>query len=381
MLGDLADFIAIAEPRLPNRTALSSYLAEIDNARRYSNFGPLVQRFEQRLAERFGVQASHVVTTANATLGLMLALMAQEPSPGGLCLMPSYTFAASAHAALAVGLTPYFVDVANLSWALEPDAAHRALKSAPGPVAAVLAVAPFGAPIDYAGWETFKQETGLPVVIDGAAAFDTAAPGSVPVVFSFHASKALGIGEGGAVIARDTALVTKIRERSSFGFRNGREAYMPALNAKLSEYGAAVGLAALDAWPYVRIGLLSLARSYVAALSAVYGLAPMPGFGGFASATCSIRLGPDQPEAELVRIRLAKSSVEAKRWWGDGCHTQPAFLTCPRAELPVTETLARQVIGLPFHLGLGPSQLNNVIGSLADAVVGRPEAVDLYAIG
>lgn len=118
-----------------------------------------------------------MTTLSSGTSALTLALRASAPIPGSLCMMPSWTFSATPHAAREAGLTPYFVDVAPESWALTPEIAAKELQAAPGTVGAVMPVAPFGAPIDYAGWDSLSDETGIPVVIDAAAAFDTVRPG------------------------------------------------------------------------------------------------------------------------------------------------------------------------------------------------------------
>ena len=60
-------------PRLPTAEAILPYLLEIDRNRWYTNFGPLVRRFEQRLAEHFGVDPARVVCVANCTLGIATA--------------------------------------------------------------------------------------------------------------------------------------------------------------------------------------------------------------------------------------------------------------------------------------------------------------------
>ena len=63
-------------------------------------------------------------------------------------------------------------------------------------------VVPFGQPIDVAAWDRFAAATGLPVVIDAAAGFDTLVPGRIPTVVSLHATKVLGAGEGAFVTLR-----------------------------------------------------------------------------------------------------------------------------------------------------------------------------------
>ena len=90
------------------------------------------------------------------------------------------------------------------TWAPDP-AEVQALAGQPG-VSAILIVSPFGAPLDLPAWDRVQAATGVPVVIDGAAAFDTLraggpmAVGRCPVIVSLHAPKVFGIGEGGALI-------------------------------------------------------------------------------------------------------------------------------------------------------------------------------------
>ena len=253
-------------PRLPSAERLGPYLKSIDSSRIYSNFGPLALALEDRLAAHFGLAVGEVSTVANATLGLMLALAVQEARPRTLCLLPAWTFVASAHAAVMAGLTPYFVDVNRETWALEPEQIGDAIAHAPGPVGAVMAVAPFGQPVDIEAWDRFRARTGLPVVIDAAGAFDSITVGETPAVVSLHATKVFGVGEGGFVVSNDREIIRGIRARANFGFEGTREATVPAVNAKLSEYHAAVGLAALDEWADTRSEWMAVAQLYRAAL-------------------------------------------------------------------------------------------------------------------
>ena len=285
---------------------------------------------------------------------------------------PAWTFSASAHAAREAGLTPFFVDVARESWALTPEIAEAALRQAPAKVGAVMPVAPFGAPLDYQGWEAFADETGTSVVIDAAAGFDTARPGRAPVALSLHATKVLGVGEGGLLVSRDKELIATARSLSNFGFRDGRSSALAGFNAKLSEYGAAVGLAALDAWPVVRTGYVHLGQACAAALAAMEGVSVVPGFGQeWASTTCNVLF--ERPETAKVMQDLAAAGIESRRWWAEGCHRQEAFLACPRTALEVTEHLAGHTLALPFHLRLRPAQLEHIVISLAASLGAIPD--------
>lgn len=354
--------IPVMRPRLPSARILAPYLERIDSGRIYSNFGPLACTFEDRLSAHYALPADVVSTVANATLGLTLALAAQDARPGTLCLMPAWTFVASAHAAVMAGLTPYFVDVDVETWALDPEAIAAEIARAPDVVGAVMPVAPFGRPIDIAAWDRFHSRTGLPVVIDAAAGFDALKPGAVPAVVSLHATKILATGEGGFVVSTDAALKQEIRGRSNFGFAGTREATMPAANAKLSEYHAAVGLAALDAWDETRDQWLTVARNYRRAVPASNQIGHQPGNGTDWIATTWVI---DFLEADRVEAALANAGIETRRWWGRGAHLHKATAKFPRTSLPNTDALARSTLGLPFYHDLGSAQVHQIADIVA----------------
>ena len=358
--------IPVMAPRLPDAAALMPYLEEIDVNRWYSNFGPLQRRFETQLADHFDLPKDGVACVGNCTVGLMLALLAVAPGRGGYCIMPSYTFVASAHAVLAAGLVPLFVDVDPQSWAVTQAGVVEAMRSADSPVAAVLVVSPFGAPVDIAAWDDFAAQHGVPVVIDAAAGFDGAIAGKSPLVLSFHATKVMGTGEGGAILSRDGAVVRSIAAASNFGFHDSREAKAIGFNGKLSEYNAAVGLASLDAWPATRRTLTRLTRLYAEALNGVGNISPSPGFGaGWVSSTCNVVF--DRSVADAAMDALADAGIDSRQWWGKGCHRQPAFAGFPHRDLCVTDDLGQRVLGLPFHEALDERDIERIVSAVASA--------------
>lgn len=156
-------------PLLPDAAAMLFYLRRIDDARWYTNFGPLLQEFEQRLTDLLAPGAGEIACVANGTMGLVLALRSRDPAPGALCVMLSWTFEATPAAASMARLVPCFLDVEAETWALDPRSVESWLPEAPGPVAAVVPVSPFGAAVDTAAWDSLFERTGIPVVIDVAA--------------------------------------------------------------------------------------------------------------------------------------------------------------------------------------------------------------------
>ena len=356
--------IPVAKPRLPSVGEIAPYLSRIDETQWYSNGGPLVQEFESRLATHAGGRTTRVATVANATIGLTLALMAYELPIGSLCMVPAWTFAATAHAIKLAGLIPWIVDVSPVSWSLEAPAARELLRDAPGPVSAVIPVSPFGAPIDFASWQAFHDENGLAVVIDAAAAFDTIRAASVPAVVSLHATKVLGVGEGGFVVATDANFIEEVQKRANFGFWGSREAAVRSLNGKLSEYAAALGLAALNSASLTRADFLRVARSYRAAFASEPEIVMQHGFGEHWVAS-TVVVAIENAGAEAIARALAANQIGSRRWWGGGLHRHAAFAQCPRHLTTHTDKLVEHVIGLPCWRDLP----NKEIAQICDVVL------------
>ncbi len=350
------------KPLLPDYASILPYLNKIDAARIYTNNGPLIQQFEERIGAQFGLGREHVVTVSNATTGISLCLTALAQAGSERCMMPAWTFEATAVAAIRSGYTPFFVDVSAKTWAVQQEKLASACKE--DKPAAIIVVSPFGAPLDGEKWDAFSSAHDIPVVLDCAAGFDSLVPSKSPAVVSLHATKALACGEGGFVISTDTSIVSELRSLANFGFVKPRRIDRPGMNAKLSEYAAAVGNAALDHWMERREAILLRLEWYLSGLAQLDCVLPAPGLSScIALPTLNVQL-PIQSAAEYSQ-RLAQEGIESRRWWGSGCHRQPAFACCGSTSLAVTDRLATSVLGLPFFADISKAQIGAVIASLS----------------
>ncbi|WP_443748598.1 aminotransferase class I/II-fold pyridoxal phosphate-dependent enzyme [Asticcacaulis solisilvae] len=345
--------IAIARPYMPATAAILPYLESIEQSGWYSNFGPVNQALEARLATRFK-DGTRIVTVSNATLGLTACLKALKLPQGSLCALPSWTFVATAHAVTAAGLTPWFVDVREDTWMLDPETFAAQLKHAPGPVSAVIPVCAFGQRLDLDAWTAYDRNSPIRVVIDAAAAYDTATTADIPVVVSLHATKALGAGEGGFV-AGPRDFVERVRSITAFGFYGTRESLRLGTNAKISEYTAAVAMAAMDNWTATRQTYQRVAqRLRILLMNAP--VAFQDGWGlDWITSVCVAHVG-DGRSAEVAEA-LAAQGIDTRMWWGMGCHTSRAFAEFPRTPLPVTERLAASTLGLPYFAAMGDEDI------------------------
>ena len=111
--------IPFLRPRPPQLSKLVQELQAIEASGVFSNYGPVNKRFETALTERVFGGVGQCLTVVNATIGLMLAIREAVSEPtgrgrikgGGYALMPSFTFAAVAQAAIWAGLTPLLCDI------------------------------------------------------------------------------------------------------------------------------------------------------------------------------------------------------------------------------------------------------------------------------
>lgn len=347
-------------PDMPAAGEIMAWLEKIDETRWYTNFGPLNRLFEEAAQRWFSsAPAVYVTTVANATLGLELALAALDLPPGSAVLIPAFTFPASATAVVRAGLTPVLADIDPDSWLLSPEIARAALPNAP--VRAVMPVAALGCPQPVAAWDAFTADTGLPVVIDAAGAFGHQPIGrTTAAVFSLHATKNLGIGEGGIVAGADPGFIGRIRTTSNFGFEAGEIRHI-GTNAKLSEYHAAVGLAMLDRWQRRRELKQKMVQAYRARLDGLRRpLFHQAGSEQIVPPVLAARL-PEQGDVAGLADRMRGHGIQTRRWYYPPLYRHPVFAKLTRAgDLPVTRQLAGQLLGLPFHLEITPQDMDYV---------------------
>jgi dTDP-4-amino-4,6-dideoxygalactose transaminase len=345
----------------------------MDAARWYSNFGPLVCELEAKFAAHLSAATPAapvaVATMASGYAALIAGLQVFRLPPGAKVLIPAVTFPACPLAVRAAGYEPVLADIDPHSWTLTPEIARKI--AARGDIAAVMPVALYGVPVPVAAWDAFMDTTGLPVLIDAAAAFDAQpVPHRALAAYSLHATKPFGIGEGGLLAGRDAARIDAARTLSNFGTRN-RITIDNGLNAKLSEYHAAVGLAQFARWPLVKQRRRAAFALYTAALVDV-GLADalQPGIGD--SLISSLMLKLDGVDAATLMERLQAAGVSVHRTYLPPLYAHPQFARLSRRDaqgadaalLAGAETVSASVIGLPFHGFLDRATVDRAVDTL-----------------
>lgn len=374
-----SDAIPYLVPDLPSIDEALPWLKQIDQARWYTNFGPLMKEFELQAAKVIaaasgggadGVDDIFVAATCSGTAALETALLALNLPPGSKILLPSFTFPATGTAILRAGMQPVFTEVSDDSWLLTPAIARTALGRLN--FDAVMPVGAFGCPLPVDEWDGFCLDTGIPVLIDAAAGFGNQAIGKhTTVVFSLHATKPLGVGEGGLVVSHSAEFIDQVRRLSNFGFQNG-EVRQPGTNAKMSEYHAAVGLAQLKRWPEIVRRRAGLMDAYLKCLRPNAGKIRLQrGPGQWVHGAMPVRLPRDMSVLHVAG-RLERSGIGTRRWYYPPLHRHPAFAAFPRigpkenGDLPITDRLGESLLGLPFHPYLDDAKVSYVCRRLEE---------------
>jgi dTDP-4-amino-4,6-dideoxygalactose transaminase len=346
-------------PRLPSTGQLLSRFTQIEEAGWYSNFGQQVREFESRLAQFVGVPSDNVISVANATLGIAGAVAVSRVRNWAV---PSWTFTASVSGLMLGGGVPEFIDIERHShWLDLPEGGEGAASSG------VLVVAPFGLPIRP---DLLARKT--PTIIDAAASLGVSEGAlseiseNVMVVYSLHATKVMGIGEGGFVVFGSAEHAERFRAWTNFGFTGSRESQFLGPNAKMSEFHAAIGHAVLDGWAEEKAEWL-VGRRLVRSITNQLNLNTLDHPGDFVSPYWIVDFASLEERQDVERT-LTLAGIATRRWWQDGCHRMPAYRGVQQAELVNTERVSNVSLGLPFFRGLADVGEDALVTAITDAI-------------
>ena len=204
----------------------------------------IVGKFEAAVAER--LQVKHCIAVSSCTSGLMMSLRGLGVT--GEVIIPSFTFFATGHSARWNGLTPVFADCDPDTWNVDVADVERKITER---TRALLIVHLYGNPANVEALTKIAQKHNLKLIFDGAHAFGSQYRGK-PIgsfgdaeVFSLSPTKLLVAGEGGLVTTNDASLAKAIRLMRNYGDGGAYDPEWIGMNARMSEFNAALGLTGL----------------------------------------------------------------------------------------------------------------------------------------
>ena len=349
--------------------------------------GPEVEAFEAAFAGY--CQASQCVGVANGLDALTLTLRALGVGRGHEVIVPSNTYIATWLAVSAVGATPVPVEPDPSTHTVDPGRIEAALSPR---TRALMPVHLYGQPADLDPILAIARRHDLRVVEDAAQAHGARYRGrrigahGDAVCWSFYPTKNLGaLGDAGAVTTDDPHLAERIRKLGNYGSARKYVNELRGANSRLDPLQAAVlgvKLAHLDAWNARR---RSLADLYAGALSGAEVSGPEfsgPEFSGpeFSGPGLILPHVPDwaEPVWHLYVVRTKDRAGLQKRLETAGIgtlihypippHMQQAYadLAIPAGALPISESLATEVLSLPIGPHLERQAVERVALAIAD---------------
>ena len=371
--------IPLTRPSVPDPQAVAEDVAKILASGILTN-GPYVRELERRAAEYLGVR--HCVAVSSCTAGLMLVLRAADLSGG--VVLPSFTFAATAHAVAWNGLRPVFADIDPETLTLSPHAALRAIGVR---TSAILATHLYGTPCDVEALTDAARHHGLRLFFDAAHAFVSMRKGmhvggfGDAEVFSLSPTKVLVAGEGGIIATNDDVLAEGCRIGRDYGNPGDYDCRFVGLNARMSEVHAATALNSLEGLEERIDRRNALAERYRRELGTIRGIGfpsvregDRSTFKDFTVLIDPVEFGLD---AEGLARALSAVGIETRRYYSPPVHAMQAYRSLAAGadgSLTFTEEASKRVISLPMWSEMGPTEISRVaeaIGHIQRFVVGR----------
>ncbi|GAA1295108.1 dTDP-4-dehydro-6-deoxyglucose aminotransferase [Saccharothrix xinjiangensis] len=315
-----------------------------------TNGGPLARELEDRVAELTGVR--HCVATCNATAALQLLI--RSAGLTGEVIVPSMTFAATAHAVRWLGLDPVFADIDPVTACLDPaDVAARITPR----TSAIIGVHLWGRPCAVDELEKVAADNGIQLFFDSAHAFGVTTGGrdiggfGGAEVFSFHATKVVNSFEGGAIVTDDDGLAERLRALHNFGIGLGEVNEAAGTNAKMSEAAAAMGLTSLDSFGEAIAHNMAGYELYRRELGRIPGLGLIE-YDAEERQNYQYVIARVDPETsslhrDLLHALLHAENVIAMKYFSPAVHQMEPYRSQAPVSLPHTEHLADQVLALP----------------------------------
>lgn len=361
--------------------------------------GPKVQQFENALASKLG--ASGAVCVSNGTMALWAVLhLLKPPSSRPLYVTSALNFVAGPACANMLGYEVAFADIHPDTLNLDPRSLEQVLlKIRPHHSEIIINPVHFsGIPVDMDRIASIASQYGALLVEDSCHALHSTFPdgrktgnhaASKAGVFSFHPTKNLATGEGGAIVSDDDQWLQRVRlycnhnmRRSNFmrpelaydhrGEQNSwyYEVQEPGLNLRMSELSAVLGLCQLKRLDASLARRAELAQQYRDAMVDLEEVIIYPMDQHVSTALHLFVVGLDL-------VRLGRSRAEVFDFFFHRgiqlqvhytpLHWQPAFAGLPfvrGSRFPHVDRIAPTLVSLPLYYGLTDEEQNRVVAAL-----------------
>lgn len=362
----------------PEIATYEEYVKEIESiwdTGYMTNNGPKVKCLKETLSRFMGCQ--NLELYVNGHSALLIALTALGLPKCGEVLTSPFTFISTTNAIVQSGLTPVFCDI-DETYNIAIESIRRNITPK---VCAIVVPHIFGIPCHVEEIQNIAKEYNLKVIFDGAQAFGTKINGKNIgqfgdiTMFSLHAVKIFNAIEGGILAYRDPELGPRLKLYKNFGiaYSSTNDVVIEGVNAKMTEFSAAMGLVNLPKLDSVIKRRKKLAEYYTEILNDINGIR-----------TYSYESHIDYNYAYFpVIIDSEKAGKSRERIWSElkanGIETRKLYdvLTCDfscyrnknyRRDIKFATEIAKKCLDFPIYSSLTEEEIN-YIGKVLKKIV------------
>lgn len=348
MLESKDESIFVTKSFLPPRAEFDAFVDEIWNNNQLTNNGPLSERFVDLVCAYLGVSKDRFIFVGNGTQALQIALNhLVGDNVGAEIITTPFTYVATTSAILWEKYTPVFVDIKPDDFTIDPAKIEAAITPK---TKAILAVHVFGNPCDVEAIEAIAIKHELKVIYDAAHAFGVLYRDKSILEYgdastlSFHATKLMHTIEGGAIYVKsiEDAKIVELTKR--FGHQ-GDEHFQLGINAKASEFQAAMGLANLKYIDSIIAKRREIVDLYDKLIGDKYQTLKVSSDVSYNYAYYPIVF---KSEAELKKVfdRLAQINVYPRRYFYPSLNNLPYVTKSQTCE--IAEDISKRIACLPL---------------------------------
>jgi dTDP-4-amino-4,6-dideoxygalactose transaminase len=333
--------------------------------------GPQVNTFAEALAKYTGAKA--VITCANGTDALQIAMMALGFKPGSEVIVPVHTYVATAEVIALLGLVPVFVDVDENTFNINVHDLERKITSK---TAGIVPVHLYGQCADMEVILKIASKHNLHVIEDAAQSLGAEytfsdgtkkSGGTMGTIgtTSFFPSKNLGCyGDGGAIFTNDHSLAEKIKMIANHGQRIKYHHDVIGINSRLDTLQAAilnVKLKYLDDYASSRNEVASYYDKSLAGIAQIKTpVRDLKSTHVFHQYTLKVE------NRDALKKHLEQNGIPTMVYYPVPLHMQKAYQQPDFGEgsFPVTEKLSKTVISLPIHTEMKTDELEFISNTI-----------------
>lgn len=334
--------------------------------------GKYISKFEDDFSKRLNL--ANVLTVSNGTTALHLAYLLLGIGAGDEVIVPGFGFIAPVNMAIAVGAKPVYADVDENSWCIDPNSIEQRITPKSK---AIVPVHTYGNICDMDAIMDIAKRHDLYVIEDTAEAlfskYNGRFAGSFGDVgcFSFQATKAVAMGEGGAVTIQNPDLVKKANQLKSHGMKEGTRYWheIVAYNFRLTNIQAALGCAQLEAADRIIKNKKRVFNLYKKELDNTSGFSLQKFDAKVDPVVWAIAVKIDFDVIKTDRYKVTEALKEK------GIETRPGFYDCATLPLygakniPVSTKVSNAIISLPSSPDLMDDEIIYICNEFKNSLV------------